>query len=51
MIKENRAGKIDIDSIRKIYDYLENFEREHCSDLNAHGEHIIHEEYTKRLLK
>ena len=50
MIKENKLGKLDIDIIKKIYDYLENFEKEHCGECNINGDPIIKEDYTKRLL-
>lgn len=51
MINENKLGRLDINSIKKIYNYLEIFEREHSADVNFNGESLIREEYTKRLLK
>jgi hypothetical protein len=51
MINENKLGRLDINSIKKIYNYLEIFEREHSADVNFNGEPLIREEYTKRLLK
>ena len=51
MIKENKLRKIDVDIIKKIYDCLEVFEKEHCGEVNSNGDPIIREEYTKRLLR
>lgn len=50
MIKENRFGKLDLEKIKKIYDLLEYFEREHCGELNILGEPIIKKEFTIRPL-
>lgn len=51
MIIENKLGRIDLDSIKKINDILLLFEREHGNDTNFYGEALIKEEYTKRLIK
>ncbi len=51
MIKENKLGRLDVDIIKRIYSFLEAFEKDHSGDYNFSGEPLIKEEYTKRLLK
>lgn len=37
--------------LKAIDSVLKEFEREHCSDVNAKGEYLIKERYTRRLIK
>lgn len=51
MIEENEQGYLDIKNIRAIDDVLTQFEKEYCSAKTKHGNYLIKEEFTKRLLK
>lgn len=45
MIDENALRSIEISNLRHIRDILLQFEREHCSDTNKKGKHIIRDTY------
>lgn len=47
MIEENQKGYLDKDNLERIKYILKYFEREHCSDRNKNGYHIIKEEYVR----
>ena len=50
MILQNRKRKLDIVNIRKIRDYLEYFEKEHCVDTCKKGKPIIKKKFlTERI--
>ena len=51
MIEENKNGKIDIYTLRKIRDLLLYFEKEHCSDRTKNGQYIIKKSYLRERIK
>ena len=51
MIEENEQGYLDMKQLLKIDDVLTQFEREYCNARTKHGNYLIKEEFTKRLLK
>ena len=51
LIDENLKGKLDIENLRKIRDYLEYFEKEHCSDRNSKGKCLIKEKFIRDRIK
>lgn len=51
MIDENIKGRLDIGNLRKIRDFLEYFEKEHCADRTSKGYPLIKEEYIRRRIK
>jgi hypothetical protein len=51
MIDENVKGYIDIKNINAIDDVLRQFEREYCGKRTKHGDPLIKEEYTRRLIR
>lgn len=48
MIDMNIKGYLDIDNIKRIYQVLEQFEREHENDRTKKGKYLIKDEYKKR---
>ena len=51
MFIENCKGNLDISNLKKIRDYLEYFEKEHCSDRIRKGKMLIKEEYISERIK
>lgn len=51
MIDENNKGYLDMKNICYIDDVLQCFEREYCGKRTKHGNPIIKEEYTRRLIR
>ena len=51
MIDENLLGRLDIQSLRRIRDILEGFEREHSGDTTSKGKQLIKEEFVRSRLK
>lgn len=51
MIDENLLGRLDIQSLRRIRDILEGFEREHSGDTTRKGKQLIKEEFVRSRLK
>lgn len=51
LIDENLKGKLDIENLRKIRDYLEYFEKEHCGDRNNKGKPLIKEMFVRDRIK
>lgn len=51
MIDENLKGYLDIDNIKKIDDVLQCFEREYSGARTKHGDPLIKEEYTRRMIR
>ena len=51
MIDENLKGYLDTKNIDYINDVLQYFEREYCGKRTKHGDPIIKEEYTRRLIR
>jgi len=49
MIDMNIKGYLDPQNIRNIHDVLDQFEREHCSDVNHSGKKLIKDIYTRRI--
>lgn len=49
MIDMNIKGCLDPQNIRNIHDVLDQFEREHCSDVNRSGRKLIKDIYTYRV--
>lgn len=45
MINMKMRGNLDVENLRYINDILTLFEREHCSDINKKGKHLIKEQY------
>ena len=45
MILQNRKRRLDLENIRKIREYLEYFEKEHCSDTCKKGKPIIKKKF------
>ena len=51
MIDENLKGYLDTNNIKYIDDVLNCFEKEYCGERTKHGEPLIKEEYTRRIIK
>lgn len=51
MIDENLKGYLDTNNIQYIDDILKCFEREYSGTRTKHGDPLIKEEYTKRLIR
>lgn len=51
MIDENIKGYLDTNNIKYIDDVLQCFEREYSGARTKHGDPLIKEEYTKRLIR
>lgn len=51
MVDENLKGYIDTKNIKAIDDILYQFEKEYCGARTKHGNPLIKEEYTKRIIK
>ena len=51
LIDENIKGYLDMYNIRKIDDILCGFEREYSGARTKHGDPLIKEEYTRRLVR
>ena len=49
MIDMNIKGYLDPHNIRNIHDVLNQFEKEHCSDVNHSGKKLIKDIYTHRV--
>lgn len=51
LVEENQKGYLDMKNISYISDVLYNFEKEYCGARTKHGEPLIKEEYTRRLVR
>lgn len=51
MIDMNIKGYLDSRNLININDLLNQFEREHCSDVTCKGKRLIKEEYLRRVFK
>ena len=51
LIDENLKGYLDMDNIYKIDDILYGFEKEYSGARTKHGDPLIKEEYTRRLVR
>lgn len=51
MVDENLKGYLDLENIKAIDDILSQFEKEYCGARTKHGNPLIKEEYTRRILR
>ena len=51
LIDENILRSIEISNLKRIRNILLQFEREHCSDTNKKGKHVIRESYINNRIK
>lgn len=51
MIDENLKGYLDIKNLQAIDDILNQFEKEYCGARTKHGDPLIKEEYTRRMVR
>lgn len=51
MIDENLKGHLDMENIYKIDDVLYGFEKEYSGARTKHGDPLIKEEYTRRMVR
>ena len=51
MIDENLKGYLDIKNLQAIDDILNQFEKEYCGARTKHGDPLIKEEYTRRIVR
>ena len=51
MIEENRNGRIDIENLKKIRDYLLYFESHYADECNSKGKVLIKEKYISNRIK
>ena len=51
MIDQNLKGYLDIKNLEAIDDVLNQFEKEYCGARTKHGDSLIKEEYTRRIVR
>lgn len=51
MIDQNLKGYLDIKNLEAIDDVLNQFEKEYCGARTKHGDPLIKEEYTRRIVR